>query len=92
MSAIRVGSRIRVDLADGRRVRGTLMHADAVSAIINPRVRVPEPPITVPMADVRGFEIEKSAGVGKAIAIGAAAGAAAALGVIWLIFAVAIND
>ena len=89
---IPTGARLRVRLADGRGLRGTLLHADPTSVTINPRTRVPEAPVTIPIADVRAFEIEgASSNIGKVIAIGAAAGAAAALGVIFIIIAM-IDD
>src|SRR5215510_613959 len=40
-----VGSKVRVDLYEGRRVRGTLMKADAQSLVLRPRARIPEPPV-----------------------------------------------
>ena len=67
------------------------MHADAVSVVVYPKGRVPEPPVTVAAADVRSFEIDRPSSLAKVIAIGAAAGAAAALGVIFLIVAM-IDD
>ncbi len=87
VTRIPVGARLRVHLADGRSMRGTLMHASATSIVINPRVRVPEPPVEVMLTDLRGFEIETQSSIGKAIALGAAAGAGAALAVLLVIFA-----
>ncbi len=91
LSKLPVGTAVAINLADGRRVRGTLMHADAASVVVYPRGRVPEPPVTIPVADVRAFEIDRPSSMAKVIAIGAAAGAAAALGVIFLIVAM-IDD
>ena len=91
LARVPVGTRVRLDLAGGRRVRGTLMHADVTSVVINPRVRVPEPPVTIPVADVQGFDLEPSSNLARVIAIGAAAGAAAAVGVFWFVVAM-IDD
>jgi hypothetical protein len=91
MSKVPVGSLVAVTLASGHRVRGTLMHADASAIVVATRARVPEPPATIPIADVRSFEIDRPSNIGKVIAIGAAAGAAAALGVIFVILAM-IDD
>jgi hypothetical protein len=84
---IAVGSRVRVRLADGRTVRGTLMRADATTLLVSPATRVPEPPVSLPTDAVRGIELDRSTNVVKVIAIGAAAGAAATLGVLFLLFA-----
>lgn len=91
VNRIPVGTRLRVHLADGRTVRGTLMHAGATSIIINPRVRVPEPPIEVPLDELRGFEIETPSTLAKAITLGAVAGAGAAL-VVFLVILATIDD
>lgn len=91
LARVPVGTRVRLDLAGGRRLRGTLMHADATSIVINPRVRVPEPPVTIPVADVQGFDLEPASNLARVIAIGAAAGAAAAVGVFWFVVAM-IDD
>lgn len=81
------GTRVRVDRANGRPVKGTLMKATDAVVVVQPRTRVPEPPIEIPLADVLAVTPEGSNGVAKAIGIGAAAGAAAALGVILILIA-----
>lgn len=81
-----LGTKVRVDRASGRSVRGTLMKATAESIIVQPRTRLPEPPVEIPLADVLAVTPEAPNGnIGKAIGIGAAAGAAAALGVILIL-------
>ena len=80
---IPVGSRVRVGLADGRTVRGTLMRGDTDPIVIQRRTRVPESPLEIKVADVRTIELDQPTGSsGKTIAIGVAAGAGAALGVL----------
>ena len=84
---IPVGSRVRVRLADGRTVRGTLMRADATTVLVSPATRIPEPPVSLPTDAVRRIEVDHPSGIGKAIAVGAAAGAGATFGVLFLIWA-----
>lgn len=81
------GTKVRVDRASGRPVKGTLMKATAASVVVQPRTRVPEPPIEIPLTDVLAVTPEANNGVAKAIGIGAAAGAAAALGTILILIA-----
>ena len=81
------GTRVRVDRASGRAVKGTLMKATDTTIVVQPRTRVPEPPIEIPLTDVLAVTPESQNGVAKAIGIGAAAGAAAALGVILILIA-----
>jgi hypothetical protein len=86
---LHVGTRVRVRLADGQIVRGTLMKVDGDPIVVQRRTRIPEPPMQLAIKDLRGVEIEQAnGGPGRAIAIGAAAGAGAALGVILLLAAI----
>jgi hypothetical protein len=90
---IPVGSRVRVSLADRRVIKGTLMKADADPIVIQKRTRIPEPPLAIAIKDVQAIELEgKNGGPGKAIAIGAAAGAGAALGVLMILAAIFAGD
>lgn len=89
---IPAGTRVRVELVNGQRVRGTLMRADESSVLVNPATRIPEPPVEVAVADLRAVEPERSSGIGKVVAIGAAAGAAATFGVLLLLYALAGGD
>lgn len=82
------GTKVRVDRASGKPVRGILMKASDVFVVVQPRTRVPEPPMEIPLADVVAVTPEGTNGVAKAIGIGAAAGAAAALGTILILIAV----
>jgi hypothetical protein len=81
------GIRVRVDRVNAKAVKGTLLKASATAVVIQPRTRVPEPPVEIPLAEVLAVTPEGSNGIGKAIGIGAAAGAAAALGVILILIA-----
>lgn len=75
-----VGTSVRVERVNGRAIRGTLMKATADTVVVQPRTRLPEPPVEIPLAEVLTVTPESgSGGVGKAIAAGVAAGAGAAL-------------
>lgn len=79
--ALPAGSAIQVQRTDGRSVRGTLMKATDQSLIIQPRARIPEPPLEIALTDVIAVTPERTGGtsVGKAIGIGIAAGVGATL-------------
>ena len=84
-----VGSRVRVTLADGSVIRGTLMQAAVDPLVVQKRTRIPESPLQIQLSRVRSVELEKNGGsLGRAIAIGAAAGAGAALGVLMILAAI----
>ncbi len=88
-----VGSRVRVSLADGRVIKGTLMKADTDPIVIQKRTRIPEAPLAIAIDEVQAMELEgKNGGPGKAIAMGAAAGAGAALGVLLILAAIFAGD
>ena len=87
-----IGSRVRVGLTDRTRVRGTLMKTDDREIVVQPRTRVPEPPIQIAMDRVVAVELETNGtNVGKTIGIGFAAGAAGVLSV-FLILAAVFSD
>ena len=76
-----LGSRVKVQTVDGRRINGTLMRVDSSEMLLKRNSRYPEPAIKVAFTDVAKIERHKEGGfnVAKAIAIGAAAGAGAML-------------
>jgi hypothetical protein len=85
---LQLGTRVRVDLASGRTVKGTLMKATDRAIVVQTRTRLPEPPLELALTDILAVTPESSNGIGRAIGIGAAAGAAASLGVILLLIAI----
>jgi hypothetical protein len=87
-----VGSPVRVGLTGGRTLHGTLMRADESVLVVQPKGRIPEPPREVPLAEVVSVDIHRPSGLGKVIAIGAAAGAAATVGVLMVLWAVLGDD
>jgi len=80
-AAVPLGSKIKVQTVDGRRISGTLMRVDSTELLVKRDTRYPEPAIAVAFADVARVERHKEGGfnVGKAIAIGVASGAGAML-------------
>ena len=77
--SVPLGSRVKVQTVDGRRINGTLMRVDSTQMLLKRNSRYPEPAIKVAFTDVAKIERHKDGGfnVAKAIAIGAAAGAGA---------------
>ncbi|HVL68151.1 MAG TPA: hypothetical protein VM364_12890 [Vicinamibacterales bacterium] len=83
------GTPVRVDRRSGTEVRGTLLSATAARVLVQPRTRVPVPPVEVPLDDVASLTPDQGGNtIGKAIAAGAAAGAGAALAVIFVLAAI----
>jgi hypothetical protein len=91
-SAIPLGSRVKAQTADGKRVNGTLMSVTADAVIIKKRTRLPEPAITIPFGELARLELQVNEGmsIGKALGIGLTAGAGAILTL--FAFAVALGD
>ncbi len=83
------GSAVRVDRTAGGSVRGTLIRATDRSVVVQPRTRIPVPPVDVPLSDVLSVipETPRGTNFAKAIAAGAAAGAGAALGIFFILVA-----
>jgi hypothetical protein len=83
------GSVVRVERTAGGSLRGTLIKATDRSVVVQPRTRLPEPPVEVALGDVLSVTPESPRGlnIGKAIAAGAAAGAGAAFAVFMIIVA-----
>lgn len=79
--AVPLGSRIKVQTVDGRRISGTLMRVESSEMLVKRNARYPEPAIKVAFTDVARIERHKDGGfnVAKAIAIGVASGAGAML-------------
>jgi hypothetical protein len=87
------GAAVRIDRAKGRSVRGTLMKATGESLFVQPRTRIPESIVEIPMDDVLRVTPDTQSGsnLGRAIGAGAAAGAGATLA-IFLILIAAFGD
>ena len=84
-----VGSKVRVNLANGKTVHGVLMKHDRDPIVVQRRTRIPEAPIEIPLGDILAMELETgSSNTGRTVAIGAAAAAGATLGVLLLLAAI----
>jgi hypothetical protein len=83
--AIDLGSKIKVQTIDGRRITGTLMRVDSKEILVKRNSRRPEPAITVAFDDVARLERHKDGGfnVAKAITVGVASGAGVILTLIF---------
>jgi hypothetical protein len=92
VKALPIGSRVKVTIMNGDRIRGTLMQVTGDAIVVQENTRVPEAPRQLAIATLRAVEPDTGGGAGRAIAIGAAVGAGAALGVLMLIAALAYND
>ena len=87
------GSRVRVETSGGHSLRGTLLQVTDAEVAIARHTRIPEPPVHVPLNQVARVTVDTPSGGGaRAMAIGAAVGAGAAVGLVWLIALIAIND
>lgn len=87
-SAIPLGSRVKAQTTEGRRVSGTIMSVTADAVVIKKRTRLPEPAVTIPFAELAHLELQGNEGmsVGKVVGVGLAAGA----GAILTLFAIAM--
>ena len=87
------GTAVRIDRAKGRSLRATLMKATDQSLFVQPRTRIPEGVVEIPMDNVVGVTPVPQGGnnLGRAIGAGAAAGAGATLA-IFLILIAAFGD
>jgi hypothetical protein len=90
MQRLPPGTLVRVNRAQGHSVRGTLMKATDQSVFVQPKTRLPEAIVEIPVNDIVTVTPETSgSGVGRAIGIGVAAGAAATIGILLILIAVA---
>ena len=83
------GATVKVERTHRRAMRGVLMKATDHAIFVQPRTRLPEPAIEIPLDDVLSVTLESARGnsIGRAIAAGAAAGAGVVLTMILISFA-----
>jgi hypothetical protein len=79
------GSKIRLETVQGRTLRGTLMQATNDQVLVQRNTRLPVAAEKIAMTDIVRVTLESPSTNTKLIAIGAAIGAGAAVGVIWFI-------
>jgi hypothetical protein len=86
---LQTGATIKVERGHRRSMRGVLMKATDHAIFVQPRTRVPEPAVEIPLDDVLSVTLESKTGnsIGKSIAAGAAAGAAVVLTLVLISFA-----
>jgi spore maturation protein SpmA len=79
-AAIPLGSRVKAQTLDGRRVSGTLMRVGDEEVLVKKNSRLPEPAVTIAFADLsrlerdhpnNGFTVAKLLGVGLGVGAGA---------------------
>lgn len=83
-----IGSRVRVERANGDTLRGTLMKATGEMIVVQKHTRIAEPPVQIAIAELRSVELDRGSNVGRTVAIAVAAGAGATLGVLLLLAAI----
>ena len=88
-AGIPLGSRIRLQARDGRRLTATLMAVGDEAIVVKRESRVPEAAVTVPYAQLTRLQLQERSGfsMGKALGIGLAAG----VGAILTLFAIAVT-
>ena len=78
--AIPLGSKVKIQTLEGKRVSGTLMRVDDTGVTIKKHTRLPEAPVSVAYDRIANIERDGGGmGWGKAIGMGVGAGAAAIL-------------
>jgi hypothetical protein len=86
------GARVRVETSAGRTLRGTLLKATADEIVVQRNTRIPVGPETLSVSQVVRVTVEQSSSSGKLVATGAAIGAGAAIGVVWMIALLVFGD
>jgi hypothetical protein len=88
-AGIPLGSRIKLQTRDGRRLTATLMTVTDDGVVVKRESRVPEPAVNVAFAELTRLHLEEKSGfsMGKALGIGLAAG----VGAILTLFAIAVS-
>ena len=89
-AAIPPGARVRVHLANGRRMTATLMSVSDEGVVVKRHSRVPEPALAIRFDELARLQRDDRGGgfsLGKAVGVGLAAGA----GAILTMFAIALS-
>jgi hypothetical protein len=86
---IPLGSRVKVESRDGRRLTATLLAVTDTEIIVKRESRIPEAAVSIPFLQLSRLQRDQKSGfsVGKAIGIGLAAG----VGAILTMFAIAVS-
>jgi hypothetical protein len=85
-----IGSRVRVGLTGGARIKGTLMTSNDREIVVQPRTRIPEPPLQIAMDRIVAVELEtnSNSNLGRTIGVGVAAGVGGTLAVFLVLAAI----
>jgi hypothetical protein len=88
-ASIPLGSRVKVESRDGRRLTATLMSVTDDAVVVKRESRLPEPAVRIAFAELTRLQLDQKSGfsVGKAIGVGLAAG----VGAILTLFAIAVS-
>jgi hypothetical protein len=84
-----LGTKVKVQTLDGKRVNGTLLSVDEKSIQVKRNARRPEPAVTVTVDNISNMERDTGGGVGWAKALGIGLGAG--VGVFLTIFIIALQ-
>jgi hypothetical protein len=88
--SIPLGSKVKIQTYEGKRINGTLMRVDGNQILVKRNTRRPEPAVTVMFDDMSKLERDQNGGgsnLAKAAVIGLATGA----GVIFSLFLIALQ-
>ena len=87
--SIPLGSKVKVQTYEGKRISGTLMRIDGKEILVKRNTRRPEAAVSIVFDDISSLERDQKNGVnvGKAVAVGLATGA----GVILSLFLIALQ-
>ncbi len=89
-NAIPLGTRVKAQTMEGRRISGTLMQVTDAAVLVKRNTRLPEPAVSIAFADLSRLERDHGNGginIAKAVAIAVGAGA----GVVFTIFMIALQ-
>src|SRR5687768_17435107 len=78
---IPLGSKVKIQLIDGKRINGTLLRVDDTGVLVKKSTRIPEPALTVTYDQIGNIERNHGGGMtwGKAVGLGLGVGAGAIL-------------
>ena len=88
--SIPLGTKVKVQTFEGKRITGTLMRVDGKEILVKKNTRRPEPAVAIVFGDISTLERDQKSGgvhIGKAIAVGLATGT----GVILSLFLIALQ-
>jgi hypothetical protein len=87
--SVPLGSKVKIQTYEGKRINGTLMRVDGSQILVKRNTRRPEPAVTLMFDDMSKLERDQNGGsnLAKAAVIGLATGA----GVIFSLFLIALQ-